>query len=281
MIIHSSFTGPTHLLSANVRGPVGFAVSAIISWLVKNGRTRNTLISLAKKYTMAPAHQLHHLYIRAHPTLSQHQYLRVLTEYFCLWRVTYSDESAQAILYHFPGPQASFNPPPSILLTCHFLAVKRGCCRPAQHLRLSQTAGSKLWISPPENQDRPPARQSAPYDSCWQATLVTPRKCQRQCRIAGHPDHMTEVRKNREKMWIYTLPHTAFTGETKLTHTPPTLPLGWELNIGSGNGLAWCGQATSHYLSHYLPRYILSYSITRPHWVFFQIVFMVISAIEF
>ena len=28
MIIHRSFTGPTHLLSANVRGPVSFAVSA-------------------------------------------------------------------------------------------------------------------------------------------------------------------------------------------------------------------------------------------------------------
>ena len=27
MIIHKSFTGPTHFLSANVRGPVSFAVS--------------------------------------------------------------------------------------------------------------------------------------------------------------------------------------------------------------------------------------------------------------
>ena len=27
MIIHRSFTGPTHLLSANVRGPVSFTVS--------------------------------------------------------------------------------------------------------------------------------------------------------------------------------------------------------------------------------------------------------------
>ena len=50
---------------------------------------------------------------------SQHQYLRVLTEIFCLWRVTYSDESAQAILYHFPGPQASLHHPHStdILIT--------------------------------------------------------------------------------------------------------------------------------------------------------------------
>ena len=30
MIIHRSFTGPTHLLSANVRGPVSFAVSGIM-----------------------------------------------------------------------------------------------------------------------------------------------------------------------------------------------------------------------------------------------------------
>ena len=29
MIIHRRFTGPTHLLSANVRGPVSFAVSAL------------------------------------------------------------------------------------------------------------------------------------------------------------------------------------------------------------------------------------------------------------
>ena len=33
MIIHRSFTGPTHLLSANVRGPVSFAVSATLSFL--------------------------------------------------------------------------------------------------------------------------------------------------------------------------------------------------------------------------------------------------------
>ena len=31
MIIHRSFTGPTHLLSANVRGPVSFAVSVVLS----------------------------------------------------------------------------------------------------------------------------------------------------------------------------------------------------------------------------------------------------------
>ena len=68
-------------------------------------------------------------------------------------------------------------PPPPILLTCHFLAVKRGCCRPAHHLRSSQTAGSKLWISPPENQDRPPARQSAPYD----------------CPVDKHPRHAEET----------------------------------------------------------------------------------------
>ena len=113
-------------------------ITEIIFWLVKNGMTRNTRISLAKKYTMAPGHQLYHLYIRAHSTQPQHQYLRVLTEYFCLWRVTYSDESAQAIPYHFPGPQASLHPPPPpTLLTCHFLAVKWGCCRPAHHLRPS------------------------------------------------------------------------------------------------------------------------------------------------
>ena len=117
-------------------------------------------------------------------------------------------------------------PPPPILLTCHFLAVKRGCCRPAHHLRSSQTAGSKLWISPPENQDRPPARQSAPYD----------------CPVDKHPRHAEETsatKSNRRSprphdgrtkkqrkcgsTHYVALPHTAITGVTKLTHTPPTL----------------------------------------------------------
>ena len=79
--------------------------------------TWNTLISLAKNYTRAPGHQLHHLYLRAYLTYSQHQYLHVLTEYCCLWRVTYSDESAQAILYHFPRPQAYLHPTTPTLLT--------------------------------------------------------------------------------------------------------------------------------------------------------------------
>ena len=52
-------------------------ITQIIFWLVKIGMTRNTLISLATKYTMAPGHQLHHLYLRAHLPFSQHQYLRV------------------------------------------------------------------------------------------------------------------------------------------------------------------------------------------------------------
>ena len=36
MIIHQSFTGATHLLSANVRGPVNFAVSAMLNCTVWN-----------------------------------------------------------------------------------------------------------------------------------------------------------------------------------------------------------------------------------------------------
>ena len=52
--------------------------------------------------------------------IPQHQYLRVLTEIFCLWRVTYSDKSAQAILYHFPGPEASLHPPPILLIEVKF-----------------------------------------------------------------------------------------------------------------------------------------------------------------
>ena len=36
MVIHRSFTGPTHLLSANVRGPVSFAMSAKEHWFRKH-----------------------------------------------------------------------------------------------------------------------------------------------------------------------------------------------------------------------------------------------------
>ena len=128
--------------------------------------TRNTQISLAKKYTMAPGHQLHHLYIRAHSTQPQHQYLRVLTEYFCLWRVTYSDESAQAILYHFPGPQASLHLPHPPFYW-HVISWRSSGAAADRHTiydrakQLDRSSG----ISPPENQDRPPARQSALYDS--------------------------------------------------------------------------------------------------------------------
>ena len=191
--------------------------------------TRNTLISLAKKNIMAPGHQLHHVFIRAHPTLlSTSVSLRLNRDLLPLMsHIQWRKRSG----YPLPLSQAasSLAPPPPILLTCHFLAVKRGCCRPAYHLRSSQTAGSKLWISPPENQDRPPARQSAPYDSHPQATLATPRKCQRQCRIAGHPDHTTDVRKNRERMWIYTLhsiaPHGIYGSNQTDSHTPHSTSL--------------------------------------------------------
>ena len=35
--------------------------------------------------------------------------------------------------------------------------------------------------------------------------------------------------------------------------------------------MAWCRQATSHYLSQCWPRYLSPYSITRPQWVKFNI----------
>ena len=189
--------------------------------------TRNTLISLAKKYIMAPGHQLHYVYIRAHPTLlSTSVSPRLNGDLLPLKsHIQWRKRSG----YPLPLSRAAslLAPPPPILLTCDFLAVKRSCCRPAHHLRSSQTAGSKLWISPPENQDRPPARQSAPYDSHRQATLATPRKCQRQCRIAGHPDHTTDVRKNRERMWIYTLrsiaPHGIYGSNQTDSHTPHSI----------------------------------------------------------
>ena len=61
------------------------------------------------------------------------------------------------------------------------------------------------------------------------STLATPRKRQQQSRIAGHPDHTTDVRKNREKMWIYTLrsiaPHGNYGSNQTDSHTPHSTSL--------------------------------------------------------
>ena len=189
--------------------------------------TRNTQISLAKKYTMAPGHQLHHLYIRAHPTQPQHQYLRVITEYFCLWRVTYSDESAQAILYHFPGPQALLHHPHPPFYW-HVIFWRSSGAAADRHTiydrakQLDRSSGSRHPRTKTVHQRVSQHHMTVPSTS----TLATPRKRQQQSRIAGHPDHTTDVRKKRRKCGsthYVALPHTAITGVTKLTHTPPTL----------------------------------------------------------
>ena len=206
--------------------------------------TRNTLVSLAKKYIMAPGHQLHHVYRRAHPTLlSTSVSLRLngdllpLKSHIHWWKRSG---------YPLPLSRAAslLAPAPPILLTCHFLAVKGGCCRPAHHLRSSQTAGSKLWISPPENQDRLPAHQSAPYDS----STSNPRHAEEMPatmsnRRSPRPQDGRTKKTEREcgSTHYVALSHTAFTGVTKLTHTPPTLlacfyfELGWINRIAAGH----------------------------------------------
>ena len=125
--------------------------------------TRNTHISLARKYFMVPGHQLHHVYKRAHLTLlSTSVSPRLNGDLLPLKsHIQWRKRSG----YPLPLSRAASllaPPPPPILLTCHLLAVKRGGSRPAHLPRPTSTAGSKLWISPPENQDRQSARQSAP-----------------------------------------------------------------------------------------------------------------------
>ena len=145
---------------------------------------------------MAPGHQLHHLYIRAHSTQPQHQYPRVLMEYFCLWRVTYSDESAQAILTTFPGRKPPCTPP--------WRSSGAAADRHTVYDRAKQPDRSSESRHPRTKTVHQRVSQhhmTLPSTS----TLATPRKRQQQSRIAGHPDHMTDVRKNREKIWIYTL----------------------------------------------------------------------------
>ena len=161
--------------------------------------TRNTRISLAKKYTMAPGHQLHHVYLRAHSTQPQHQYLHVLTEYFCLWRVTYSDESAQAILYHFPGPQASLHPPhpPFYWHVISWQSSGAAADRHTIYDRAKQpdrSSGSRHPRTKTIQQ-----RVSQHHMTLVDKSLAMPRKRQRQSRIAGHPKHTTDVRKKQRE----------------------------------------------------------------------------------
>ena len=184
---------------------------------------------MAKKYTMAPGHQLHHLYIRAHPTQPQHQYLRVITEYFCLWRVTYSDESAQAILYHFPGPQALLHHPHPPFYW-HVIFWRSSGAAADRHTiydrakQLDRSSGSRHPRTKTVHQRVSQHHMTVPSTS----TLATPRKRQQQSRIAGHPDHTTDVRKNRE-MWIYTLrsiaPHGNYGSNQTDSHTPHSTSL--------------------------------------------------------
>ena len=161
--------------------------------------TRNTRISLAKKYTMAPGHQLHHVYIRAHSTQPQHQYLRILTEYFCLWWVTYIDESAQAILYHFPGPQASLHPPHPPLYW-HVISWRSSGAAADRHTiydrakQPDRSSGSRHPRTKTVHQ-----RVSQHHMTLVAKPLAKPRKHQRQSQIAGHPDHMTDVRKKQRE----------------------------------------------------------------------------------
>ena len=48
-----------------------------------------------------------------------------------------------------------------------------------------------------------------------------------------------------------------------------TGPYWWQVNIGAANGLkmAWCRQATSHYLKQCWPRSPSPYGVTMPQWV--------------
>ena len=192
--------------------------------------TRNTLISLAKKYTMAPGHQLHHLYIRAHPTLSQHQYLRVLTEYFCLWRVTYSDESTQAILYHFPGPQASLHPPWHPPFYWHVISWRSSGAAADRHTiydrakQPDRSSGSR----------HPRTKTVHQRVSQHHMTLVdkqpSPRRGNASDKVESQVAQTTRwTYEKTEKMWIYTLrsiaPRGIYGSNQTDSHTPHSTKL--------------------------------------------------------
>ena len=243
--------------------------------------TRNTLISLAKKYTMAPGHQLQHLYIRAHPTLSQHQYLRVLTEHFCLWRVTYSDKSAQAILYHFPGPQASLHhhhhhPHPPTPFYWHVISWRSSGAAADRHTiydrakQPDRSSGSR----------HPRTKTVHQRVSQHHMTLIDKQPSLRR----GNASDNVESQVTQTTRWTYekterkcgsthyvALPHTAFTGVTKLTHTPPTLKVNpfdvdtrkiWK-NSTSYLLIPWQGKVPGHQQAWYW-----LYRMNRPFFYF-------------
>ena len=134
----------------------------------------------------------------------QHQYLRVITEYFCLWRVTHSDESAQAILYHFPGPQALLHHPHPPFYW-HVIFWRSSGAAADRHTiydrakQLDRSSGSRHPRTKTVHQRVSQHHMTVPSTS----TLATPRKRQQQSRIAGHPDHTTDVRKNRENVDLH------------------------------------------------------------------------------
>ena len=121
-----------------------------------------------------------------------------------LWRVTYSDESAQAILYHFPGPQALLHHPHPPFYW-HVIFWRSSGAAADRHTiydrakQLDRSSGSRHPRTKTVHQRVSQHHMTVPSTS----TLATPRKRQQQSRIAGHPDHTTDVRKNRENVDLH------------------------------------------------------------------------------
>ena len=179
---------------------------------------------MAKKYTMAPGHQLHHLYIRAHPTQPQHQYLRVITEYFCLWRVTYSDESAQAILYHFPGPQALLHHPHPPFYW-HVIFWRSSGAAADRHTIYDRAKQLDRSSGSPTREPRPST--SASVSTIWlsRRQAPSPRRGNVSNKVESQVTQTTRrTYEKTEKMWIYTLrsiaPHGNYGSNQTDSHTP-------------------------------------------------------------
>ena len=188
--------------------------------------TRNTRISLAKKYTMAPGHQLHHVYIRAHLTQPQHQYLRVLMEYFSLLPLKSHIQWRKRSGYPLPLSRAAslLAPPPTPHSTDMSSPGGQAGLLPTG---TPSTTELNSWIEALDLATREPRPStSASVSTIWLSS-TSPSPCRGNVsdkRTVGHPDHMTDVRKNREKMWIYTLrsiaPHGIYGSNQTDSHTP-------------------------------------------------------------
>ena len=167
--------------------------------------TRNTRISLAKKYTMAPGHQLHHVYIRAHSTQPQHQYLRVLTEYFSLLPLKSHIQWRKRSGYPLPlSRAASLLAPPHPPLYWHVISWRSSGAAADRHTiydrakQLDRSSGSRHPRTKTVHQ-----RVSQHHMTLVDKPLAVPRKRQRQTNRRSPRPHDGRTKKQRENVDLH------------------------------------------------------------------------------